>query len=452
VDRLMGGPAWLKRILPRGLLGRSLLILVTPMVLVQLVAAYVFFGTHWDLVTRRLAAGLAGDIGAVIEMMRLNPSEEERKQIFAMAAQAMELQITLRPGDILRRTGMLGAASKFADQVMGYSLEDNLTGALAERVGRPVFIDAENFEREVEILVQLPEGVLDVHASRKRLYSPTTTIFVLWMVGTSLLLLGIATMFTRNQVRAVKRLAIAADSFGKGRPVPDFKPEGAMEVRQAGAAFALMRDRLKSQVDQRTEMLAGVSHDLRTPLTRMKLQLEMMRPEDIGDLKDDVAEMETMIEGYLAFARGEGSETPRPTDLVALVEDAAQKLRRDGADIAISGDEDLTLPLRPHAISRCLSNLLGNAVRYAGKVAVGVHRREDAAEVVIDDDGPGIPLQYRDEVFKAFFRLEGSRNPKTGGVGLGLTIARDVARGHGGDIELGDSPLGGLRARLILPL
>jgi two-component system osmolarity sensor histidine kinase EnvZ len=438
---------WFKRLVPRGLLGRSLLILVTPLVLVQLVAAYVFFGTHWDLVTRRLASGLAGDIGAVIEMMRLNPGDEEREQIFAMAAQEMELQISLRPGDILQRTGMLGAAPKLVDDVLGYSLEDNLTGALAERVGRPVFIDAQNFKREVEILVQLPDGVLDVHTSEKRLYSPTTMIFVLWMVGTSLLLLGIATMFTRNQVRAVKRLAKAADSFGKGRPVPDFKPEGALEVRQAGAAFALMRDRLKSQVDQRTEMLAGVSHDLRTPLTRMKLQLAMMPEEARGDLNDDVVEMEHMIEGYLAFARGEGGEATRPADLSELVRDVAQKLK-----VTVTHAEPLAMPLRPQAMTRCLDNLIGNAVRYAGKVEVSVARQDDMAEVLIDDDGPGIPLQYRDHVFKAFFRLEGSRNPKTGGVGLGLAIARDVARGHGGDITLEDAPLGGLRVRLLLPL
>jgi two-component system osmolarity sensor histidine kinase EnvZ len=442
----------LKRLLPRGLMGRSLLILVTPLVLVQLVAAYVFFGTHWDLVTRRLATGLAGDIGAVVEMMRRDPGEAARNEIFAVAAQTMELQISLRPGDILRRTGMVGAASKLADNIMGYSLEDNLTGALAERVGRPVFIDAQSFEREVEILVQLPDGVLDVRASRKRLYSPTTTIFVLWMVGTSLLLLGIATLFTRNQVRAVKRLAVAADAFGKGRPVPDFKPEGAIEVRQAGAAFALMRDRLKSQVDQRTEMLAGVSHDLRTPLTRMKLQLAMMKASETGELNADVAEMERMIEGYLAFARGEGGEATRPSDLVALVEDEVAKLRRNGAQIGVSGDEDLVLPLRAHAMTRCLANLLGNAARYGSKVEVAVTRRGEMAEVVIDDDGPGIPAEYREQVFKPFFRLEASRNPKTGGVGLGLTIARDVARGHGGDILLEDSPLGGLRVRLKLPM
>jgi len=443
---------WIRYLLPRGLLGRSLLILVTPMLLVQLVAAYVFFGTHWDLVTRRLSAGLAGDIGMVIQMIRLNPTPAGREQAFALAAQEMELAVTLRQGDILKRTGMLGAASKFADEVMGYSLEDNLTNALAERVGRPVFIDAETLERDVMILVQLPDGVLEVRASRKRLYSPTTQIFVLWMVGTSLLLLYIAILFTRNQVRAVKRLAVAADAFGKGRPVPDFKPEGASEVRQAGAAFALMRDRLKSQVDQRTEMLAGVSHDLRTPLTRMKLQLAMMQGEGISDLTEDVGDMERMIEGYLAFARGEGTEISRPADLAALIDEAVLRLKRDGGQIEVQCEGDLTLPLKTQAMSRCLANLIGNAVRYAGKVRVAARRGEDVAEVVVDDDGPGIPPEFRELVFKPFYRIEGSRNPKTGGVGLGLTIARDVARGHGGNILLEDSPMKGLRVRLLLPL
>jgi two-component system osmolarity sensor histidine kinase EnvZ len=271
------------------------------------------------------------------------------------------------------------------------------------------------------------------------------------MFGTSLLLLGIAILFTRNQVRAVKRLAKAADSFGKGRAVPDFKPEGAMEVRQAGAAFALMKERLKSQVDQRTEMLAGVSHDLRTPLTRMKLQLAMMSGPEVIDLSDDVTEMERMIEAYLAFARGEGGEATRSSDLVALVEDVAAKLRRDGGQLTVSFDDDLVMPLRASAVSRCLANLMGNAVRYANRLAVAVRRDGDAAEVVIDDDGPGIPPDQREIVFKPFYRMESSRNLATGGVGLGLTIARDVARGHGGDILLEDSPLGGLRVRLRLP-
>ena len=442
----------IKELLPRGLLGRSLLILVSPLVLLQLVSAYVFYGTHWDVVTRRLATGLAGDIGTVIEMLRAFPGDRNRVKIFAAAATTMDLQITLDEGGILERTGMIGASSQFENGLTGYSLEANLIGALAERVGRPVFIDTVTHEREVEIKVQLSEGVLDVTASRKRLYSPTTTIFVFWMVGTSLLLFGIATLFMRNQVRAVRRLAAAVDNFGKGRDVPFFKPEGAAEVRQAAAAFAIMRNRIKRQVDQRTEMLAGVSHDLRTPLTRMKLQLAMMSGEGIADLAEDVGEMERMVEGYLAFARGEGTEKMVTTDLVTLIEDVVAKFRRDGAAIDLHCEEGLVLPLRPQGIGRCLSNLLGNAVRYADHVALRAGRRGDAVEVTIDDDGPGIPADSREDVFKAFLRLEGSRNQQTGGVGLGLTITRDVVRSHGGDVLLEDSPLGGLRVRLRLPI
>jgi two-component system osmolarity sensor histidine kinase EnvZ len=440
-----------KSVLPRGLLGRSLLILVMPLILLQLVSAYVFYGTHWDVITRRLATGLAGEIGSVIELMRVYPGADNRAALFAAVGPATDLQFTLEEGGILERTGMLGAASAIQDELTGYSLEANLLGAMAERVKRPVFVDAESLERDVDIKVQLPEGVLDVKVQKKRLYSPTTTIFVLWMVGTSLLLFGIATVFMRNQVRAVRRLAAAADSFGKGRDVAHFKPEGASEVRQAGAAFALMRERIKRQVTQRTEMLAGVSHDLRTPLTRMKLQLAMMEGEGIDELHDDVADMERMVEGYLAFARGEGSERVADNDIVALIEDVVAKLRREGAAIDLHCEEELLMPCRPHALGRALMNLIGNAVRYAHHVAVRAGRRGDMVEVTIDDDGPGIPATQREAVFKAFRRLEGSRNPKTGGVGLGLTIARDVVRAHGGEILLEDSPLGGLRVRLRLP-
>ena len=443
--------ALIKSVLPRGLLGRSLLILVSPMVLLQLVSAYVFYGTHWDVVTRRLAGSLAGDIGAVIELMRVYPGAENRDIIFATATDTMGMHFTMEEGGILDRTGMLGTDFGIEHDVTGYNLEANLLGAMAQRVRRPVFIDARSFVHDVEIKVQLTDGVLDVVASRKRLYSPTTTIFVLWMVGTSLLLLGIATIFMRNQVRSVRRLAYAADSFGKGRDVPNFKPEGAAEVRQAAAAFALMRDRIKRQISQRTEMLAGVSHDLRTPLTRMKLQLAMMEGEGLAELSEDVADMERMVEGYLAFARGEGNEAVSKTDLAELVADVVGKLRRAGGVIDLHCEEELVLPLRPQAIARCLANVIGNAVRYAHHVSVRAGRRGSDAEITVDDDGPGIPPDRREDVFKAFQRLESSRNQATGGVGLGLTIARDMVRGHGGEIFLEDSPLGGLRVRIRLP-
>ncbi|MBC7906607.1 MAG: HAMP domain-containing protein [Rhodospirillaceae bacterium] len=435
---------WLKKLLPQGLLGRSLLIIVTPLIVVQLVSTYIFYATHWDTVSRRLAGALAGDLGAVIEAMRAFPDPESQLRVLRIAASKLELDIRFQAGGILPNVPQAAPSS-----MMDAALYDTLT----ERVQRPFQVDGHSFEREILVRVQLSDGLLEVYVPRKRLFSSTTYIFVLWMVGTSMLLLGIATVFMRNQVRSVRKLAAAADAFGKGQDVPNFKPEGASEVRQAAHAFNNMRDRLKRQIQQRTEMLAGVSHDLRTPLTRMKLQLAMMGEVDgIADLEEDVAEMERMVEGYLAFARGEGSEKPVASDVGALLEDVIGRFRREGREVDLHVEDKVTMLLRPHALSRALSNLIGNALRYGGHVWVRVGRRPDCIEILVDDDGPGIPKEKREQVFKAFLRLESSRNLATGGVGLGLTIARDIARGHGGDVLLEDSPLGGLRARLRLPL
>ena len=431
-----------KRFLPRSLLGRSLMIIVTPLVLLQVVAGFIFYESHWDKVTLRLARNLAGDIAGVITLLRQNPDNPE--PVFDMAAEHMEMTLHVKGGDILPNT---------PPDESGL-MERMMVRAMREYVGKPFQIDTRSLERHVVIRVQLTDGVLVVVTTRKRLFSSTTYIFVLWMVGTAMILFGVAVIFMRNQVKPIRRLAFAADTFGKGRDAPSFKPEGANEVRQAAAAFIAMRERIQRQITQRTEMLAGVSHDLRTPLTRMKLQLELLGDrEGVEELKGDVEEMEYMLEGYLAFARGEGSEAPTPTSLTALLGDIVAQARRKGGNaIDLHTEGEITVPLRPAAMKRCVTNLIDNALRYADHVSVRAGRRGDAVEITIDDDGPGVPEEHREDVFKPFFRLESSRNPVTGGVGLGLTIARDVLRGHGGDIELGDSPSGGLRARLRLPV
>jgi two-component system osmolarity sensor histidine kinase EnvZ len=432
----------IKDYFPRNLLGRSLLIVVTPLIILQVVSAYIFYESHWDQVSKRLALGLAGDIAVLIEAIRRFPDPENHQWIFEAANRSMEMRATLESGAIL--------PSALSDYT---ATENELRRALREKVGKPTFIDARTLEGQVIIKVQLPDNVLTVVAPRERLFSSTVYIFVLWTVGGALILLGVATIFMRNQVRPVLRLARVADSFGKGRDVPNFKPEGTREVRQAATAFIAMRARIVRQISQRTEMLAGVSHDLRTPLTRMKLQLAMMAEDDgVTALNEDVAEMERMLEGYLAFARGEGRENPEPHDVIALLGEAVRQARRKGGTVDLDAEGEFQLPLRPSAFLRCITNLLDNAQRYATHVSVRAQKGARGIEVVIDDDGPGIPLNKREEVFKPFFRLEGSRNPVTGGVGLGLTIARDVVRGHGGDIFLGESPSGGLRVRLRLPL
>ena len=436
--------ARLKRLLPRTLFGRSLLIIVTPLVLVQVVTAYIFYERHWDTVSRHLAQGLAGDVAAVVKMLDTASGAAERTQVLDTAREFMGLRTRFEPGAVLAREAP-AASDRYP----------HLTNNLEQRLGRPYRVDDDGPSKEqVTISVQLDGGMLHFATSRKRVFSSTTNIFIMWMVGSAVVLLAIAIFFLRRQIRPIRRLAHAADSFGKGRQVDDFKPEGASEVRQAARAFQAMRARIQRQISQRTEMLAGVSHDLRTPLTRIKLHLAMLGDgAEIDSLKSDVAEMEKMIEGYLAFARGEGSEAAAPTDLAALLDEVVARGRRNGATIELTrGPEDFTMAVSRDALTRCFTNLLDNAVRHGEHVVVSAARRNGAIEVTIDDDGPGIPEHEREAAFRAFHRLDASRNPETGGVGLGLTIARDVARGHGGDVVLGISPAGGLRALVRIPL
>ena len=435
--------ATIKRFLPTSLLGRSLMIIVTPLVILQLVSAAIFYETHWDKVTLKLARGVAGDIAAVISLMRLSPGPENRDWIFTIAANNMGCEVSLNEGAVLPNNSWKPSGL----------MERMLARAMTSHVSKPFLIDTESRARHVVIDVQLASGVLRVATARKRLFSSTAYVFVIWMVGTSMILFAVATIFMRNQVKPIRRLADAADDFGKGRDVSNFKPEGASEVRQAASAFLAMRERIVRQISQRTDMLAGVSHDLRTPLTRMKLQLEMLGDDEgTADLKADIAEMEHMLDGYLAFARGEGAEEPPPTDLTEMLNETAAQARRRGGAVDLHIEGQLTAPLRPNAFRRCLTNLVDNAIQYAEHVSVRAGQRGDGLEITIDDAGPGIPEAQHDEVFKPFYRIEGSRNPGTGGVGLGMTIARDVIRGHGGDITLGGSPNGGLRVRIRVPL
>ena len=435
---------FLKNILPRSLLGRSVMIIVTPLILLQLVTTSVFYDSHWDTVTKRLARGVAGDIAAMISMMEQDGSGASWPRLFELAQESMQLKMSFDPG------ARLPDVSFTLRQTL---VDRNLGIALAELVKRPFLIDTRSLETEVEIHVQMDNGVLQIVAPRRRLFSSTTYVVILWMVGTSLALFTVAALFMRSQVRPIRRLAAAAEAFGKGRDSDEFTVEGASEVRQAGNAFTVMRDRIRRQISQRTDMLAGVSHDLRTPLTRMKLALAMMGSgPEISDLKADVAEMERMVGGYLTFARGAGREATSPIDLGELLQDVAATARREGAEITLEVAEDLEATVRPEAMRRALVNLVGNAQRYARNIRVSGRRGAEAIEIIIDDDGPGVPADKREEVFRPFFRLEESRNPETGGIGLGLTIARDVVRGHGGDVILADSPMGGLRVILRLPV
>jgi two-component system osmolarity sensor histidine kinase EnvZ len=310
-------------------------------------------------------------------------------------------------------------------------------------------------DQDFDIKVETRDGVLEVVAPRDRVTVSGPDIFILWMMGSAMILLAIAILFLRNQVRPIEQLARAAESFGKGRPVADFKPYGAIEVRRAAQAFITMRERIERHVNQRTEMLAGVSHDIKTPLTRMKLALAMMeRSKDVAEFNADIAEMEHMLDAYLAFARGEGLEESELADLGELVRDtavAAAKARQAG-DVDVTGPAHLFMSVKRAALRRCLTNLVDNALKHGRKVKVAISRDDHFAEIAVEDDGPGIPAARREEAFRPFHRLDQGRNLQAGGSGLGLSIARDIARAHGGEIVLDKSALGGLKAIIRIPV
>lgn len=429
-----------KRLLPRGLLGRSLLIVLVPLVALQAVAFTFFYGSHLDLVSRRLAGAVAGEIAQTIELLQRYPSDEA--DVLRSAFVQFELPMRLTPGATLPPNRHVNQPGP---------MDDDLAAALQMKIGRPYVMDWSSDPRAVLVRVQLPDGVLEVEAPRKRLYASTIYLFVLWVVGTALVLFGIAALFLRNQVRAIRRLAAAAEAFGMGRDQGPIRPEGATEVRQAATAFNRMQARIVRFLQQRTEMLAGVSHDLRTPLTRLRLALAMLPSDprlqgDVADMTADVEEMERMIAGYLSFARGEGTEQAQAVDVSAMLADVAVGARRAGADVSVDASGPLLVNLRPDAARRAMTNLVDNARRYGRHVRLAAAADERSVQVTVDDDGPGIAPTRREAVFRPF------ESGPDGGTGLGLTIARDIVRAHGGEIFLEESPMGGLRARMRLPV
>lgn len=439
----MRAPLWLigpvKRLMPRGLLGRSLMIVLIPLVVVQAVALQVFYGTHMDIVSRRLATAMAGEIAIVLDNLERYPADQADTLYSAWAR--LELAMRIVPGTLEPGHGRPPPLEL---------LERNLVAALEERLRRPFALDWQSDVNAVVVRVQMDDALLEVDAPRKRLIAGTLYLFVLWLVGSALLLFGIAALFMRNQVRSIRRLAAAMDAFGRGHDTAALRPSGATEVRQAAAAFNVMQERVGRFLGQRTQMLAGVSHDLRTPLTRMRLALAMIKvdeanQQDIADFTGDLEEMDRMIGGYLAFARGVGEEKSEPTDLAALLDDVARRARRAGTEVAVDSPADLALQLRPDAFRRALTNLVDNARRHARHVSIRARALDGAVGITVDDDGPGIPPDRREDVFRPFESGLG------GGTGLGLTIALDVVRAHGGDIALEDSPMGGLRVRVTVP-
>jgi two-component system osmolarity sensor histidine kinase EnvZ len=333
-----------------------------------------------------------------------------------------------------------------------FGIDRAMNTALTDRIDAPYWYDTTRYPAYVDIRVKVKDGVLRIIAPRDRAFATQAYSFIFWLTLATVLLTAVAVLFIRNQVRAIERLAAAAEAFGKGAEI-EFKPYGAREVRQAGQSFLAMKNRIQRYVDQRTTLLASVSHDLRTPLTRLKLELALARPgKRFAAMKRDLAEMEHMIDEYLAFARGEGGEALERVAMAPLLDEVSEGALRAGAEVKVDADAGLAATVRPNAIKRALSNLVMNAAAHGEHVEVAAHATPaGGVEITVDDDGPGIPPERFEEAFTPFGRLDEARNQNEKGVGLGLAIARDVARGHGGEVTLARSPLGGLRAVVRLP-
>jgi len=434
---------WLRRQMPKGLYARALLIVILPMVLLQSAVVFFFMERHWQLVTFRLSAALTQDIAALIDIYQSYPQDKNYETLQRIAAERLRVDLDILPPGPLPPT----LPKPF------FSIVDRaLSNEIRRQIGRPFWLDTVGRSDLIEIRIQLDNAVMRIIAHRSQAYASNSHIFVMWMLGTSFVLILVAIAFLRNQIKPILRLARAAEAFGKGRQV-NFRPQGAREVRQAGHAFVEMKRRVERAIEQRTTMLNGVSHDLRTVLTRFRLSLAVIgdTPETRA-MQKDLEEMQRMIEAYLAFARGDSGESSVPSDIASLLRQVKEELDEQGHDTHVTFSGEPIVSVRPDAFKRCVANLVANAQRHARNVVVEGLNDQRFLTVNVDDDGPGIPVEQREDVFKPFFRLDEARNQDEAGTGLGLAIARDIARSHGGDIQLATSPLGGLRATLRIPL
>ncbi|WP_237153709.1 ATP-binding protein [Oryzibacter oryziterrae] len=431
------------RWLPKGLLARSLLIIVLPMLILLTVLTSVFMDRHWLLVTDRLSSGVVRNVAALVNIAEAPLPDQVRLGMLESAGRAMQLDAVLLP------QGDLGQSELDENDIVHRMLAQ----AIQLTLNRPYTIaNAEG--SSVRIRIPVNGATLEVVFPRNIAYAANWHFFLVWMMVTATVLILISTLFIRNQIKPIQRLADAAEAFGKGQPVQDFSPAGAREVRRAAYAFIGMRRRIERQIEQRTTMLAGVSHDLRTILTRFRLELALQpESEETSAMRADIGEMEAMLNAYLDFARGDPDEEARTVSVGELLRDA---LRLPGGlpkpvEIDVRGDDHANL--RATAIRRMLVNLVGNALRYGrSHVHVLIERGDTHLVITVDDDGPGVPEAEREAVFKPFYRLDQARNQDIPGTGLGLAIARDAARSHGGDIHLESSPQGGLRVVTRLPV
>ncbi|MGE3831799.1 MAG: ATP-binding protein [Parvibaculaceae bacterium] len=437
---------FLERHLPAGLYQRSLIIIIAPIVVLQSIMVGIILDRHWDNVTKVMSRSLSREIALITDLYdRSDKSPAALEQVEDLANRRLRLGLTIEKGTELPAP---------IDAPWLSLVDTRLNRYLQREIGRPFWIDTTGKTGYVDIRVEVEKGtIFRIFAEADRASAASTNVLLLWMIISSLVLLAIAIAFMRKQIKPIVELAHAARSFGMGHDVSTFIPRGATEVKQAAHAFLNMKERIERHVEQRTAMLAGVSHDLRTILTRFKLELAFLgESKKVKALKEDVDEMQRMLDAYMAFVRGDGGERAEPADISLMLEGAAKTVARNPKQVKVAAERGLRAKVKPNAFRRLTVNLIANAARFGKAVAVAAKAEGSRLTVTVDDDGPGIPVESREDVFRPFFRLDSARNQDETGTGLGLAIARDIARAHGGDITLEDSPLGGLRAVVEIPV
>ena len=429
----------IKKFLPQTLLGRSIMILVFPLIILQLIITVIFYNRHWDTITRHRTIDFVKDITLVVESFEKNKSIENQKWTLNNVSEKLQLQTFYKKNVTLN----LEQHELKPTKLKKYLLEN------LDPLNKKFNLEINDKKKLITVMVELDEGVLEFRASKKRIYSSTTYIFILWMISASIILFIVALLFLKNQIKPIRKLAIAVDRFGKGKNIGNFKPSGAREVRRVSNAFKIMKERIENSISQRNKMFSSISHDIRTILTRMKLNLELRKLDKSG-LKKDLVEMEEMVEEYLKYAKGEEKEKIQKVNITSLIN--LIKKRYSKKNIYFNNGKKINISVRLNSIKRCINNLLSNSLKFSKNIKITCNKKNNYVEIIIDDDGPGIPEKERKKVLQPFYRVEDSRNRDTGGIGLGITIAADIINNHGGNFFLDKSPLGGLRAKIYLPI
>ena len=428
-----------KKIIPSSLLGRSLIIVFAPILILVVLTTFIFYQTSWSIISKRLAQSVVADINVIVKLIDQNLKPEA----IQIAKNDFKMDVIYK-----KDTDLNPLSFRPQRGILPRRLQQSL-----EELERPFFYDLSNLEKGAAIAIQLNNDLLIISVHKDRLYNESAFVFLLWMFFASLILLLLSYLFMKGQIRPLKRLAIIAETFGRGLDAPELKGSGSLEIRQTTNAFNQMRTRIKRFIKQRTDMLAGVSHDLRTPLTRMKLQLSLMKDDDAKkELEYDIKEMTAMLNSYVSFGRGETPETIENIQLNNLIKNICQNLDREKYEITETYSRKIDTSGRPLQIKRAIQNILDNARRYASKIQIDVSANNDECFISISDNGPGIPEKNYEDVFKPFFTLDPSRNKMKGESGLGMTISRDIIRSHGGDIKLSPSSIGGLKTVINLPI